>query len=419
MSTTPPATGPQWATDGTSIRTDITNTERNAGFAVNQPATAGWFNQILYNLGQWINYLAGPRGAYTSLQSAAAAMAAGDTVTIYENDSATIPGDLLTGYRSGDLYAVIAASSDVVIVADGSVSGTVYVYARGDVGGTALRTIAQTHTGIAVAMAISGNVLAVAYGHWIELFTISTGASLWAYDHGANVADVQISGGYVALAGAVGTGSYSGRLLTLTGTLKASITHGAALTSCAIYGRNLAFAGIPGTGAYNLRAYRIGFFGTPVSAWNVVAATGGTLATMRTDGRNIYVTEVGHAYCLSWADGSQIASADILLATVAPTQWMVVDQGGVCVLSTDGATVTVLQRLALGSCSVVWQASVTSTSQVSLSTDGARIWSLNPTGSSDGILTFARGNCAGTWTKIDTATHTTQRFGWLLVPGVE
>lgn len=418
MSTTPPPTGPGWAYGGSAIRTLVTTAQRIAGYAPGNLLTAGTLNQLLYNHGQWIEYLNGPRGAYASLEGAASAMAAGDTVTIYENDSATIPGNPLTGYRTGATYAQIAATSDVVIVSTST--GGISVFSRATPGAAAVRTMTVAHATVSVSvLTIYGDYLAVGYGNYVELFRISTGAPLWNYLHGAPVADVQISGAYLVLVGDPGTGGYEGRVLRVSdGTQVDTISHGGDLKGCAIYGRNVAVAGDPGTAGSNARGYLLD--GTLTGIWDATVATGGTLNTLRTDGRNLYTTELAYAYCLSFSDGGQLAMSDILRSTVAPIQWMAIDQGGVYVYSTDGTTNAVLQRLALGTCSLVWESSLVVPAQKGLATDGARIWSANSTGgSSNGILTFARGNCSGLWTKVDTSVVTYQRFGWLLVPGVE
>ena len=420
MATSPPSTGPRWAYGPGAVLPDppISTAQRAAGFAINQILTAGQLNGLFKNLGEWITYLRGPRGAYASLEGAASVMEPGDTVTIYENDSATIPGNPLTGYRTGAVYAQIAATSDVVIVSTSA--GTISVFSRSTPGGTAVRTMTVAHVTLSVsALTIYGDYLAVAYGNYVELFRISTGASLWNYLHGAPVADVQISGAYLVLVGDAGTGGFEGRVLRVAdGTQVDTISHGGALKACAFYGRNVAVAGDPGTAGNNARGYLLD--GTLTSIWDATVATGGTLNTLRTDGRNLYTTELAYAYCLSFSDGGQLATADILRTTVAPIQWMAVDQGGVYVYSTDGTSNAVLQRLALGTCSLVWESSLVVPAQNGIATDGARIWSANSTGgSSNGILTFARGNCAGQWTKVDTSVTTYQRFGWLLVPGVE
>jgi len=419
VSTTPPATTPLWANAASAIKTLITAPERAAGFVPGQPATAGRFNSQLNLIGRWIDYLNGPRGAYASLEGAASAMAAGDTVTIFENDTAVLPGDLLAGYRtSGAIYSKIAATSDVIVVAESAAAPTISVFSRSDPGGTALRSFTLTHPSFPTSMTIYGDILAITAGTYVELFTLSTGVSLWSYNHGAAIKDVQVCGAYTVIAGQAGTGTKHGRILqTSNGTLLDSIDHGGTLNACAIYGRNVAFAGAAGTGGVNVRAYQM--TGSLVSLWDDVAGTGGEFFTLRTDARNLYGTESGHLYVLSWADGGQLFDVNITGGFVATSQFMAVDQGGVYVCSTDGAA-TQLQRLALGTCSYVWQSPALVGTQVAVATDGARIWSLNTVGGASArILSFARGNVAGQWTKIDTTITTYNRFGWLLQPGVE
>ena len=52
------------------------------------------------------------RAPYATLEGAATAMAAGDVATIWENDTANLPGNFLAGYRtSGDIYSKIAIFS--------------------------------------------------------------------------------------------------------------------------------------------------------------------------------------------------------------------------------------------------------------------------------------------------------------------
>ena len=425
MSTPPPSTGPQWAYGPNAVLPvpAITTLQRLAGFAVNQILTAPFLNGLLNNIGDWLVYLNGPRAPYATLEGAANAMAAGDVATIWENDTANTPGNFLAGYRtSGDIYSKIAVTSDVIVVAQFAIAPTIAVYSRSDPGGTALRTLTLANPGFPTAITIYGNIVAVCSAGYVELFTLSTGASLWSYNHGGSILDVQISGVYTVIAGAAGTGTKHARIFnTTTGALLYSIDHGAQLNACAIYGRLVAVAGAPGTTGYNVRGYQL--TGTLTSLWGLAAATAGTLLTLRTDGRVLYTTEVGSAYALSWADGSEIANQNILGGAVATSQWMAVDQGGVYVMSTDG-TDTELQRLALTTLSYVWQTTIAtggvSGTMVAVATDGARVWSLNTVGGAAArLLTYARGNVAGQWTKIDTSVTTYNRFGWLLQPGVE
>ena len=423
MSTPPPSVTPRWAYGSGAKRESLSTAQRRAGFDAGNVLTAGATNELFYELGEWVEWLAGPRGGYSSLEGAATAMSAGGTATIFENDTANLPGNFLAGYRTtGATFSKIAATSDVIVVAESAASPTISVFDRASPGGAAVRTWTLTHPNFPTAMTLYGDLVAVCAGGYVELFRLSTGASLWVYNHGASILDVQISGDYTVICGAAGTGTKHARVLqTSNGTQLDSIDHGATLNACAIYGRLVAVAGAPGTGAFNARGYRI--VGTLTSLWSVAAATAGTLTTLRTDGRNLYTTEVGYAYTLSWADGSQISAQNILGGSVATSQWMAVDQGGVYVLSTDG-TDTELQRLALGTLSCVWSSVIATggvvATQVSIATDGARVWSLNTAGgSASRILTFARGNVAGQWTKIDTSVTTYNRFGWLLQPGVE
>ena len=420
MATSPPSTGPRWAYGPGAVLPDppISTAQRAAGFAINQILTAGQLNGLFKNLGEWITYLRGPRAAYTSLDAAADVMAVGDTVAIYENDSTVAPGTALTGYQTGGVYGRIAASSDVVVVSLSAPPGTIYVYPRSNPDSAALQTFAPSLPLPPTSMTVYGDLLAITYSTKVQLFRISTGTSLWIYDHGGTLKDVQVNGAYVVAVGAAGTGGYHARLLSVaSGTLVASINHGADLSACAIYGLSVAVAGAAGTGAYNARGYQIASGLSLVWSATIGAST---VMALRTDGRNLYAAEGSSAYCISWADGGVLATANNL-GMFAPTyQWLAVDQGGVYVLATDGSTAAYVQRLALGTCSIVWQAPVASVNQLGIATDGARIWSTNTTGgSSKGILTFARGNCAGQWTKVDTSVTTYQRFGWLLVPGVE
>lgn len=423
MSTQPPATGPLWAYGPTAnvVAPAAVTPKRATGWAVTEVLASAMLNAVLKNFGQWITYLNGPRAPYATLEGAAVAMNPGDTATIYEDDSATVPGEALDGYRASETFYAVAATSDVVALSNPL--GTIYVFDRADPNGSPLRTMAPSSPAAVLAMTVYGDMLALASGNFVSMFRLSTGDLLWEYDHGGVVTDVQISGQWTVLVGDPGTGGFDGRLLaTADGSQIDTISHGAGLLGCAIYGRQVAVVGAVGTGGKNARMYQIDVVPGLSLQWSIVVGGGGTINAVRTDGRNLYVAKPGFAYCYSWGDGALLSTAD-LDDGILSNQWLAVDQGGVYVQSSDGTTTSYLQRLSLGTLSRSWvnlSLSTLAVPTIGLATDGARLWTLNQTGgSADGLLTFARGNCPGTWVKIDTTVTTYQRFGWLLVPGVE
>jgi len=242
---------PSFASDTTATRTTITQAMMDAGFQTGQTLTAGQLNSYL-------RYALSSNPSFAEIDTAYNDIDAGCVAQVYENDTASRPGDILDTYQSSATpWHVIAATSTGIVVAN-SAGTALYFYARGDVGGASTVTYTLTNAGTIRAVTIYQNVVAAVYGNYVEWWNLTTGASLFSYNHGGILYDVQINGNYLICCGASGTGSYDARLFNrtsgvLTDSLSASTS---TLYACAIYGTNVFFAGSTAAGA-NISAYQI------------------------------------------------------------------------------------------------------------------------------------------------------------------
>ena len=410
---------PSFASDATATRTTITQAMMDAGFQIGQTLTAGQLNSYL-------RYALASNLPYTDIQTAYESADVGGVTQVYENDTAYRPGDYIDSYQSSaTAWNVIAATSTGIVVAN-SAGTALYFYARGDLDGAATVTYTLTNAGTIRAVTIYQNVVAAVYGNYVEWWNLTTGASLFSYNHGGVLYDVQVNGNYIVCCGAAGTGTFEGRLLNrTTGALLDSVNAGAAtLYCCAIYGLSVFFAGSIAAGA-NIAAYQIS--GSTLVAnprWAAAVTIGTTIYEMRTDGRHLYILDYSpnlFVRCVSMADGSVVTAFDTALVSASTDMHLAVDQGGVYVAVYDPpGTDSYLYRLALVTLSSVWTAPLPPATIAGVATDGCRIWAINSVaGTVDRVWTYARGNVPQRFVKVDTSTVAYLRFPWLMQPAVE
>lgn len=410
---------PSFASDTTATRTTITQAMMDAGFQTGQTLTAGQLNSYL-------RYALSSNPSFAEIDTAYNDIDAGCVAQVYENDTALRPGDFIDSYQSSaTAWNVIAATSTGIVVAN-SAGTALYFYPRSNVGGSSTVTYTLTNAGTIRAVTIYQNIVAAVYGNYVEWWNLTTGTSLFSYNHGGALHDVQINGNYVICCGASGTGSFEARVLNrTTGALADSLSASTAtLYSCAIYGSNVFFGGTVAAGA-NISAYLLsGSTLTVNPRWPAAVTIGTTIQSIRTDGRNLYLlyidpTDVDIS-CVSMSDGSVLHTFATGLVTSASNA-LVVDQGGVYVAIYDGIGAdSYLYRLAPVTLSSVWTATLPPTTIAGVATDGCRIWAINSVaGTVDRVWTYARGNVPQRFTKVDTSTLAYLRFPWLMQPAVE
>lgn len=410
---------PSFASDATATRTTITQAMMDAGFQIGQSLTAGQLNSYL-------RYAISSKLPYSGIDTAHNDIDVGCVAQVYENDTASRPGDFLDAYQSSATpWHVIAATSTGIVVAN-SAGTALYFYARNDIDGASTVTYTLTNAGTIRAVTIYQNVVAAVYGNYVEWWNLTTGVSLFSYNHGGTLYDVQVNGNYVICCGASGTGSYEARVLNrTTGTLTDSLSASTAtLYSCAIYGNNVFFAGTIAAGA-NISAYLLsGSTLTVNPRWPAAVTIGTTIQSVRTDGRNLYLLYVDPVdvsiASVSMSDGTVLHTFDTALIT-SVSNGLVVDQGGVYVAIYDGIGAdSYLYRLSLVTLSSVWTCALPPTTIAGVATDGCRIWAINTAaGTVARVWTYARGNVPQQFTKVDTSTVAYLRFPWLMQPAVE
>ena len=410
---------PSFASDTTATRTTITQAMMDAGFQTGQVLTAGQLNSYL-------RYALSSNLSYGEIDTAYNDIDVGGVAQVYENDTASRPGDILDTYQSSATpWHVIAATSTGIVVANNAASA-LYFYPRNNVDGAATVTYTLTNTGTIRAVTIYQNIVAAVYGNYVEWWNLTTGASLFSYNHGGTLYDVQVNGNFIVCCGAAGTGSNEARLLNrTTGALLDSLNAASStLYSCAIYGNNVFFGGTISGGA-NISAYLIS--GSSLTAnprWPAAVTIGTTIQSVRTDGRNLYLlyinpTDVSIA-SVSMSDGVVLHTFDTALIT-SVFNGLVVDQGGVYVAIYDSVgTDSYLYRLSLVTLSSVWTATLPPTTIAGVATDGARVWAINSAaGTVARVWTYARGNVPQRFVKVDTDTIQYLRYPWLMQPAVE
>lgn len=297
-----PADVTEWASSGSTTAPSSTRTAN--GWVGGDVPPAEQVN-YLYNLwSSWLVYLAGA-GRHTALGDAATELDVGETAIVDEYDGNSRPGSSIANGASGVSSQPIfmLSTGRYLIVAQTATIGTILVaYNRDDI--TASPTTISTSYAIAAitALASNGDQLVVAAGDEIEAFTVGTWASLWTYDHGAQVADVAIDGTRVYLGGASGTGSRRVRAIGISdGVADWSIDHGADVTHVEVTQGRCIIAGAPSSYASNSNLRAIdketgndatgecagASTDTTGLAWNRLISN--DVTAMATDGLRLYV----------------------------------------------------------------------------------------------------------------------------------
>lgn len=389
-----------------STKTDITQTMMDAGFQINQILTA-------QELNSYLRMALSTSPQYSSIQNAYNYGDVGSVSQVFEDDTTNAPGHFnITVYQSGLVFDFLVATSTVLLGCE-ETDTAVLVLDREDPD-TVVHTLTLTNSGNIAALEVFGNYAAVAYGNYVEVFSIVTGASLWVYNHGGTVNAVTMNGPFLVLGGVAGSGGAKLRILYLTsGVLIDSYSAVPTVYAIGMYGNmiyvgtdfsvfNLAAIGIDYTGAFNA---------SPLWTTAVGAADIGLL---KTDGYRTYVSEVigSDLYCINNTDGSTINTIGFGIAIDS----MAIDQGGIYIHCTDPSS-PLLYRITLQDLSLVWKANVI-TQSAAITCDGCRVW-VGGRGGGNGILRYYRGNCPQRFLKVDGDAFQYRRYPWLMIPATE
>lgn len=144
----------------------------------------------------------------------------------------------------------------------------------------------------------------------------TTGTPAWSQNHGASVFSIISDGESVWIGGNVGTGTYTDRHLTRsTGVVATSYDHGATVYAHAFDENNVFVGGVSGSGGYSVRSHQKGAYGTV--DWNIGAP--GDVRALVWDGLRLWVGssedgtgETLHAYDVTSSTSSATLIREVL-----------------------------------------------------------------------------------------------------------
>lgn len=271
-----PATVPTHDTNGTLLTTPPSGILSDGYEPLDKPA-AGWFNWLFYWVCQWVAYLQNTYPTFTTIESAYAALAAGERGIVFENDRAEslATGSVGTGGTALAVVTALATSGTHVYYAHGAANPVRVTRATL---GTVVTTYTRTNAGSVLRLLFvkddSVEYIVAAYGQYVEAWNAETGTSLWVYDHGATVRDLAYQDNRLCLVGDAGTGTKHARALVISsGAVSWSYNHGANLLSVAAVSSAFVVAGVA-TGSASLANMRA----LAYSTGNDAANEGGTAA---------------------------------------------------------------------------------------------------------------------------------------------
>lgn len=402
MASRPSATPPSWATAGSAEVTPPNPAQRAAGFISGSVVVTGFVNWLFAQIWAWIAYLDAIGTPYTSLTTAYDALTSGQAAMVYEDDTSS----------AAPTYSASAGAQVGCLATDGRylvwapLSGNPVVVSR-DAPGTTIRTLTRSSTGVNRAVTIAGDLVLLAYGQRAELFRLSTGASLWVYDHGAAVNDVAVYNLSAYLVGASGTGTITARELALLNGLQlSSYNHGGALHSVWADAGGVYVGGHAGTGGYHLRGFPLSSISAPTWSAILTDAIGDSGLIRGDDFRLAVGVDDGTVSLIDRGDGTVIASRLITGGYGAPSvRGLDIDHGGIYVSTWDSAgTASVVSRLDK-SLNLSWTATGGSETAAGIASDGGRLWTWGtPTGGNPGLRSHRRQNRPGTWLRQNTTT---------------
>ncbi len=313
MATPPPTDVPVWAQSAASA--DIAEPPQatiDAGWPFGVPPPHEWVNWWWNRVGDWIEYLNATLREFDDLGEAvdyaAANLAVGDRLLVFEDDNDTGPGvseaTLATGAIASNEGSV-DANGELVVMSYGLQAFGV------DRDFVAVATYAKSNGGSHQIIKTDGVVTVACYGNWVEAFNAVTGASLWDFDCGTDVFDVCMCAGVVYIVhdltagGADATAARQAHALDRdAGTINWSYQHSAVgeLRSCSTNGRQLFVAGDASSyaSAATLRAINAADgkdadsegnngLDTERISWDQAATATSTRSVLECDGKQLYI----------------------------------------------------------------------------------------------------------------------------------
>ena len=324
------------------------------GYPDGFPLPADQFNWVAYMVGlAWARV-----HAYATLEDAVDGMTVGDMAWVDEHDLHQEPGGTHTGVVLAGTHISVDCTGDSVVHAKSTAPQTVYVKSRDLV--TTIATITPSNAGTLVRAVSDGVIVVAIYGTWVEAFNHNTGASIWSFNHGANLLDVAIDATNAYIVG-VAAGGFELHAIALTSVGAAAPTwsynHNGTLASVATNGRQVFVAGAASGHASlaNARAIRasdgadlaneggLGAAGTR-SVWDkVLIQSIGTGQRIATDGDIVvygFSTGVAHQVevrgCATGDDLSADLSKIKALAGTYSVASVAIDQDRIYIATDDG-----------------------------------------------------------------------------------
>lgn len=373
-----------WAT-ASGADVDTPSGQRLAnGWVAGLAPPAGEWNWLLQRLFEWANWTSTAIPLYATLEAADADLADGDVCVVYEDDSATVPGETAQSNVAGfDCSDVVCTGTTYCTI---NVTGNTILVTSDRVLGGSTPSCTPTNAGTLIRLATDGVRVFAAYGNYVEAWLLSDQSSVWVYDHGATVNDICCYNGMVFLVGAVGTGTKEARGLSATaGTATWSYRHNGTLNACAAGNGRVVIGGTASgfaSGA-NIRylEYATGndmaneggtAADTTGRAWDIVLpGSPPEVRTMCTDGQSLYIVYANaDLYVLSMADGTVVHSdtttfsATLVRCAVDQEYLFIARDGG-----TDGYVYCIDKR----TFARVWDAHFATLETSSVDTDGMSV----------------------------------------------
>jgi outer membrane protein assembly factor BamB len=404
-----------WATAGTSTLPDLA--KRLIGWLFQEPPAYDLMNWLFQHLAE----LTGTAGKYDTLEEATADLSIDDTCIVDEYDLKSNPGSesASTTPNEGIIGNADFGSIDVtalrVVCSESADSDKVYSIPR-DLDwstGPDLIQYLRTNAGVNRRIASDGVIVVLAYGNFIEAFDHDTAASLWVYDHTAQVNSVAIGGTAVYLAGIADGGGNTHRALNrTTGAAVWSQAHGAALESVATDGDQVYVGGAAGGGGAELRALNPA---TGAPNWSTAALVAGVTwyHNIASDGRRLYVAANTTLYILDRENGAVIQNrllTDVILGiAVTGTSAVGVDDDVVLQIDKTNLDVT------------VWREQKTTggvqATNRAVASDGAGVFvAMDANGAAGNTVSrLVRSNRPQVWRRVNT-THNFLPYRQLMIP---
>lgn len=278
-----PTETPRWA--DLAAAEDIAepdDTAKDSGWKARIRPPHEWVNWWWNLVYEWITWLSTAYPTYDTPEAAYADLDDGEAAFVYENDRNRQVGIASSAHSStgtaNTACNALAVSGTHLFYAEGG--GNPKMVPRSDID-TVTRTFTKTNAGTILRLlfchAEGVQYLVAAYSTYVECWNVSTGASLWVYNHGATVYDLACIHNRLGIAGDTGTGSKEVRaLLISSGVAQWSYAHGATIYSMCASGQAFIIAGNAAP-AGSLASMRALYFASGADAANEGGTSADTL----------------------------------------------------------------------------------------------------------------------------------------------